>query len=165
MKLDSRGWGLQELIVGLSILFFCLLLVVILINQNFKQLEQNFGGGNLSSESSGETSQERPEEEPEEGYSSYKEIEAAMVSAAKKYNTAIYGADLQEGDNLTVTLNSLIRDDYLEKIYDIKDEDTVCTGYVTFIKEGSNVSYSPYLKCGKRYQTKGYLERLDTDVK
>lgn len=164
MKLNNRGWGLQELVIGIGILFFCLLLIVSLINRNFKQLEANLNGSSGTSQSNGSTTQNRPVEEEKENYTSYKSIEKAMTEAAKEYNADIYGADLQEGDKLTVTLNSLVRDNYLEKIYDIKDESIVCSGYVTFIKDGSNVTYSPYLKCGSKYTTKGYLERLDADV-
>ena len=82
----------------------------------------------------------------------------------KEYNNDIYGASLQEEDNLTVTVKSLVRDNYLEPITDIKDESITCSGYVTFIKKGVNVTYSPYLKCGTKYTTKGYLERLDAEV-
>ena len=87
-----------------------------------------------------------------------------MKKAAREYNEAIYGDELQEDDNITVTVKSLIRDKYIEPIHDIKDSKITCSGYVTFIKERNKVTYSPYLKCGSRYTTKGYLERLDAEI-
>lgn len=161
MKLDNKGWGLQELLVGIGILLFFLLLIVSLINQNFKRLSETMGNNHNSS-----VEQKRPvqNEEKEEGYTSYKEIENAMKKAAREYNATIYGEDLQEGDNITVTLKSLIRDKYMEPVYDIKNSKVTCSGYVTFIKERNKVTYSPYLKCGSRYTTKGYLERLDAEI-
>ncbi len=157
MKLNNRGWGLQELLVGLGVLFFCLLLIVSLINRNFKQL-----GDTLNRENS-QTTNQRPVTEEKE-FQSYKDIEASLTKAAREYNEDIYGDDLQEGDNITVTVRSLIREQYLEKIVDLEDEDITCSGYVTFSKRGNHVSYSPYLKCGSHYQTNGYLERLDVNV-
>ena len=156
MNLNNKGWGLQELMFGLGVLFFCLFLIFILIHKNFKQLDAVLND-NTSNE------QSRPTEE-DKYYTSYKEIERAMISSAEKYNADIYGAELQEGDNITVTLKSLIRDQYIRKIVDIKDENLVCSGYVNFIKNGNKVSYKPYLKCGKKYKTKGYLERLDASM-
>lgn len=161
MKLDNRGWGLQELLVGIGILLFFLLLMVSLINQNFRRLSETMGNnsGNNSTE------QKRPiKEDEKEEYTSYKDIETAMKKATREYNGDIYGEELQEGDHITVTLKSLIRDQYMEPVYDIKDAKVACSGYVTFIKERNNVTYSPYLKCGSRYMTKGYLERLDAKI-
>lgn len=160
MKLDNRGWGLQELLVGIGILLFFLLLMVSLINQNFRRLSESLGNNNTNNP----TEQKRPIQDEENEYTSYQDIETAMKKAAREYNTAIYGEDLQEGDNITVTLKSLIRDQYMERIYDIKDSKVTCSGYVTFIKERNKVTYSPYLKCGSRYITKGYLERLDAEI-
>ena len=159
MNLNNKGWGLQELMVGLGILFFSLLLIVILINKNFKDLENTL----YKKDDKTNQTQNRPSTS-EENYSSYNEIEKIMIAAAKEYNNDIYGASLQEEDNLTVTVKSLVRDNYLEPITDIKDESITCSGYVTFIKKGVNVTYSPYLKCGTKYTTKGYLERLDAEV-
>lgn len=155
MYLNNKGWGLQELMVGLGILFFSLLLIVILINKNFKELENTLNQNKTESESN----QNRIVED--ETYDSYKEIENKMITAAKEYNNDVYGSALQEGDNLTVTVKSLVRAHYLDNITDIKDDNITCSGYVTFIKKGVNVTYSPYLKCDNKYKTKGYLERLD----
>jgi len=158
MRLDNKGWGLSDLFVGLAVIFFCLLLIVSLVNTSFKQLKKELSdnGVTIGEQDKNNTSKDN--------YSSYKEIETAMTNAATKYNENIYGVELQEGDNITVTLKSLIRDQYLTKKYDIKDDKILCTGYVTFIKKGDKVSYSPYLKCGKKYTTKGYLERLDAVI-
>lgn len=161
MKLNNRGWGLQELLVGIGILLFCLLLIVSLINRNFRRLSESMGNNSTNNS----TEQKRPvQNEEKEEYTSYKDIETAMKKAAREYNAAIYGEDLQEDDNITVTLKSLIRDNYIEPVHDIKDSKVTCSGYVTFIKERNKVTYSPYLKCGSRYTTKGYLERLDAEI-
>lgn len=145
MKLDNRGWGLQELIVGLSVLIFCLFLAVILISKNFKEL-----GGTLIDVD--EPVQSRPVENED----FYRGLEYKMVEACKVYQKDLYH-DLREGDKLTVTLKTLVRDQYLDKV------DGDCSGYVTFEKENGSVIYTPYLKCGRKYQTKGYLEMLDSN--
>lgn len=157
MKLDKGGWGLQELLVGLGVLFFCLLLIVSLINRNFKQL------GDALSRNEHPEQDKKPATE-EKDFHSYKEMEISLTNAAKKYNEDIYGDDLQEGDNITVTVRSLIREQYLEKMVDLEDDNITCSGYVTFLKHGTHVSYSPYLKCGSHYKTSGYLQRLDATV-
>lgn len=144
-KLDQKGWGLQELLVGLSILFFFLFLIVSLINRNFKQLESMMES---------DANQNRPTVETK----FYEEIELKMIQATKNYQNDHYGNKLQEGDQITITLKTLTQNDYINEI---KDEKGICSGYVTFIKERNKVSYSPYLKCGNHYITKGYLERLD----
>ena len=158
MKLDNKGWGLQELLVGLGILLFCLLLISSLINRNFKSLTESMSGNKTN-----QTTPSKPVTENQD-YTSYSAIENALEEAARRYNQAIYGAELQEGDNITVTLKSLIRDNYMKNVYDIKDKKIVCSGYVTFIKKGNQVTYHPYLKCGNKYKTKGYLERLDAEI-
>lgn len=145
MKLDNRGWGLQELIVGLSVLVFCLFLAVILISRNFKEL-----GGTLMDVN--EPIQSRPTEHD----NTYKQLEYKVVEACKVYQKEMY-SDLHEEDKLTVTLKTLVRDQYLD------EENHGCTGYVTFEKTNGSIIYTPYLKCGKKYQTKGYLEMLDSN--
>jgi len=160
MKLDNKGWGLQELLVGIGVLLFCLLLIVSLINRNFRRLSESMGNNSTNNS----TEQKRPIQNEEKEYTSYRDIETAMKKAAREYNEAIYGDELQEDDNITVTVKSLIRDKYIEPIHDIKDSKVTCSGYVTFIKEKNKVTYSPYLKCGSRYTTKGYLERLDAEI-
>lgn len=159
MNLDNKGWGLQELIMGLGILFFCLLLIVSLINRNFRNLPNK----NQNSTNQQPTNQNKPVEENKD-YTSYQEIETSMKKAAEKYKTNIYGNELQEGDSITVTLHSLIQNHYLEEVHDIKDKNIICSGYVTFRKNENQVTYRPYLKCGKKYKTKGYLERLDVVI-
>lgn len=157
MKLDNSGWGLQELIMGLGILFFCLLLIVSLINRNFRNLSNQ---DDQSATNPQPTDPNKPVEENRD-YSSYQEIEVTLKKAAEKYKTKVYGNELQEGDNITVTLHSLVQNHYLEEVHDIKDKNIICSGYVTFRKNANQVTYNPYLKCGKKYKTKGYLERLD----
>lgn len=157
MKLNNRGWGLQELIVGIGILFFCLAFVSILIHNSFGQLL-----GEKEPPAENETVNP-PINNSEPEYQSYVQIEKAMVEAAKKYNETIYGDELLEGDKISATMRSLVRDGYLKQVKDIKDDSVICSGYVTFIKENGKVTYTPYLKCGK-YTSKGYLERLDADM-
>lgn len=169
MKLDNRGWGLQELIFGIAILFFSLALVSILISNSFSQIMPTHNGveqgGQNNYQEQGNTTGGNQDVEASSHYTSYFQIEQAMVQATKQYCLKIYGDTLLEGDKISVTMKSLIRDSYLQEIHDIKDSSVLCSGYVTFIKEADQVIYTPYLKCGKRYTTKGYLERLDADMK
>lgn len=171
MKLNNKGWGLQELIIGIAILFICLWLVSIMIQNSFGQLL----GSSSSDKDSGVVENTNPDinignentsvdKDVVTSYTSYSEIEQLLLEATQKYNETIYGAGLLEGDKISVTVKSLVRDGYIEAIKAIDDNKVICSGYVTFIKENDNVTYSPYLKCGSLYTTDGYLERLDADI-
>ena len=47
----------------------------------------------------------------------------------------------------------------------IKDDNIICSGYVTFSKMNGATEYKAYLKCGDNYVTKGYNSKYDEPVK
>ena len=174
--MNNKGWGLQEMLISLLVLATALIISVILINHNFKKLNktlnQNKPVDNNAVMSGVDQDSNKEEQKPEEkppkstppekkDYSTYQEIETDIIEAVKKYQANIYGAELLEGDKISVTITALVRENYLNEITDIKDKKTKCSGYATFIKENNNIDYKAYLKCGNNYQTEGYLSRLD----
>ncbi|MDD2644543.1 MAG: hypothetical protein PHC65_07670, partial [Methanobacteriaceae archaeon] len=88
-------------------------------------------------------------------------IEKEMVASAKKYVKKIYNDNPDEADFLKIKVSSMQKEGLLGTINDIKDKDIVCSGYVACRKEDNSLSYEPYLKCGKKYTTKGYVDRYD----
>ena len=172
--MNNKGWGLSEMLFCLCILAIAFSVAIIMINRNINDFNENIGGNNKEEneklpdkENSKEEIKDNENDENKEQpvvqqYKTYKEIETAMITAAQQYQEKIYGETLLEGDKISVTVKSLVNNSYLNKITDPNDEKIECSGYVTFIKENSKINYDAYLKCGDKYTTEGYLERLDT---
>lgn len=167
--MNNEGWGLSEMLFCLCIIVLALVVSVIMINKSINNFNESASGNNKEENEKIPNQEETKEEEKEEieeqpvvqEYKTYSEIEEAMTNAAKQYQEKIYGEDLLEGDKISVTIKSLVREGYLTSINDPSNKKSECSGYVTFIKENNEVTYNAYLKCDE-YTTEGYLERLDT---
>ncbi len=149
--MNNRGWGLNVMLVFTGILLLALIIVIVEIQNNFKKLEANY-----------EENSSQTEESIKPTYTTYEDIEFALIKSAGSYVRKYYSEDFLEGDYITVPLSVLQKEKFIGPIYDIKDETTACTGYVGFIKQEGIIDYEPYIKCGKNYTTKGYIERHDT---
>lgn len=92
----------------------------------------------------------------------YLVTEQKMVSAAKKLvnkSSTFLPKDLEESK--TIKLSTLINNNEINQIYANEDSNVVCSGFVTVIKKDENVyKYTPYLKCGKYYQTKSIADYI-----
>ena len=134
--MNNKGWGLGTMLGFLAILFLGLLYSFALINKNFVS-----GSINTS-----------------EAKEYYKTQENELAEVAKSYINNYY-PNLENGNQLIVTLKTLKAYDYIDAInvYSSKDE---CSGYVIINKEKKNVTYEPYLNCVK-YTTNDYLSTLD----
>ena len=149
--MDDQGWGLRTMLGLCAILAFLLFFVAINIKSNFKDIFYN------SSTTNDNTNDEKPGRNVKSN--SYDEIETNLIDGAKKYVSDYYSEGIPEGVRLTFTIKDLQQKGYLELINDPNNNSITCSGYINVI-EGE---YHPYLKCGKKYQTKGYNEQFDSN--
>lgn len=161
--MDNKGWGLSEMLFCLCILAIAFSVAIVMINRNINDFNENIGGNNKEENEKLPNKDDNKEEQPViKEYKTYTEIENAMINSAKQYQEKNYGETLLEGDKISVTVKSLVNNNYLTKITDPNNETIECSGYVTFIKENNKIEYNAYLKCKDKYVTEGYLERLDS---
>lgn len=130
MDIDEENYFLTR---GKAILIGLVLLVVIIIFAVVK------GFGSKSTEN-------------------YKEYETELKNAAESYYE-INELDIEDGEIKRVSMNEVL------KVYstdnELKDK---CTGYVIISSEKYiasdkyEITFSPYIKCGKRYITPNYSE-------
>lgn len=144
--MNNKGWGLQEMILLISILIGALLIVVIIGATNFFGLlkpQNSINGSQID--------QTR----------TYNSMELDMIDATKKYIKKFYNNELFENDPLYIRVTSLQNEKLLKELYDVKDEGIECSGYVKVLKVVEETKYEPYIKCGINYVTDGYIGRFD----
>lgn len=124
---NKNGWGLNEMIIFCAIIVGFLILVVILVNNLYKGLQNDTSV-------------------PTKKSYTYSEVENNLKNAAKKYHNLYEDIELIEANDLLI--ENLINDDKLTPL----GEKSPCDGYV--IVETANVLKS-YISCEK-YETKGY---------
>lgn len=87
--------------------------------------------------------------------STYTDMEVSLKNAAMKYassNNSLLPKD--EATLKKINLDTLINEKKINQLYAIDDENVACTGYVTIVKKNNSYVYTPYIKCGKYYETK-----------
>lgn len=86
---------------------------------------------------------------------SYSDMEVSLKNAAIKYvdsNSTLLPKD--ENTLKKINLDTLVNEEKIDQLYAIDDENVACTGYVTIVKKSDSYVYTPYIKCGKYYETK-----------
>ena len=89
----------------------------------------------------------------------YKEYEKEIKEASMNYYN-IHNIDLEVGYSKRININKLYDDGFLMTEEIIKK----CNGYASITNDGSfegeddEIYYEAYIKCGKKYKTKGYEE-------
>lgn len=134
--MNNRGWGLNEMLLYCGLLGIAFIIVIVLVEQNFKSLVTN------------------PTDLGEEQVYTHKQIENNLIVASTKYleNQDI---EIQNGSTIKITTKILKENNYIGDLYDTNHE--LCTGYIIYSKQDDGYSYNPYIKCGNIYQTKGYI--------
>lgn len=98
-------------------------------------------------------------------FSSYTNIENKMVSSAKKYyNSNSNMLPKEENGKVRVSIATLVDEELIKEVYDIKDKNNKCSGYVEVTKVGNDYSYIPFLTCKGNYEPK-YLSDKVKDAK
>lgn len=85
----------------------------------------------------------------------YGDMENSLKNAAISYtnsNTSLLPKE--EGTIKKVNLDTLVNEKKIDQLYAIDDSNIACTGYVTVEKRNDSYIYTPYIKCGKHYETK-----------
>src|SRR5574344_2225193 len=138
MKLNNKGWGFNEFIMLLGLLFVCLVVVVIFYAKLTKNEEKYI---NIKNEFIGETT-----------IKDYIDLEDEITSKAKTYNVN------EPNDMVIIKFNTLIKNGYIKKVLDPRTKKE-CSGYVVY--NGSNKEYKTYLSCPGNYQTSDYNKDLE----
>lgn len=154
---NSKGWGLQAMLVFCLIFFIFLIIAVFLIVNSFKSLPNNSSDSNSNpaiSNSDSNSDSDAPKKD-------YKDLEQMMIDATSNYILNNYTDKELDFDHIIVTLNTLVEKEYIEQLYDVDTNRSKCSGYVDIEKEESGITYKPYLRCGLHYKTSGYNKDLD----
>lgn len=88
----------------------------------------------------------------------YQSNEKMIAKAAKTYLGAGYSSlPTDVGYGTVVQLTDLVSNNFMNTIVDVKNTATSCTGYVVVGKKSDGgFEYTPFIKCGTNYETKGY---------
>lgn len=130
--MNNQGWGLRIMLFFCACFIFILVMTASAINKTFRDIA--------------------PREEQIEPISYYN-LEVKMVNAMKRYIKDNYNdvSDIK----IDKSLNRLIKENYIDIVKDPYNKKE-CNGYVIFTKNGNNINYEPYLRCGDIYKTSGY---------
>lgn len=137
--MNNQGWSLNTLLAGLGVLTFALVFSVVLYDVKIKD-----AGKELEIDST--------QEEKKVKYT-YTDMEKDLVSASKDYLKEEYGKHIPEG-SMRISLETLTQEGFYEIPHDPVYPAQKCTGHVTVEVEKNHISYQPYLKCGKYYESK-----------
>ena len=140
--MNSRGWGLREMLLFCLILTLALLVIVALISTNFFGLLSNkeISGSNIDSART------------------YNSMEVEIINAAKKY---VKAKNISVDTDTYISVVDMQNSHLLNSLYDVIDAGCKCCGYVkVYLKDEISV-YEPYLKCGSNYESDGYNSKYD----
>lgn len=139
--MNENGWGFKDFILILAIIFIALLVTVAIYQVNFNKKDATKPIDSVEEEKITET---------------YDDMELRLKIAAQRYQNNNYQGTFESKETWVLSYDLLRKEGYLKKrLYDNLDSSSECSGYVVFNKEGSNISYDPFLKC-KNYVTDGY---------
>ena len=139
MKLNNKGWGLPELLIGIGIIIVFLLIAVFYSLRLNRMLQGNFNNSNVK-------------EEINEDYYILKTND--IMDAAYRYINK-EDIELEYGVNTRISLSTLISKGYIGKIYDSKTNNA-CMGYAIASLDVSKITdIKAYIKCDN-YVSKGY---------
>lgn len=154
LHLNEHGWGLGTLIAFI----FVFLLAILLISVNAYKMGLTSGNvSNLPISRPGDNNQDDTSiGEDTSSNSTYLELENKLSSAAIMYKDTYY-SNLVAGDSVYVTNKQLAFNGFLNENRFNSGE---CTGYVKIMNNSGNFQYIPYLSCGSKYQTSGFISDL-----
>ena len=140
--MNEKGFGIKEFVIIIAVIFICMIIIVSLYQSIFKKEDVEL---------------ETPVKQEQTEKLTYKELENKLELAAERYQNDNYSGSIENPEVWTLSYSMLKEEKYIDNLMDPKDGEE-CRGYVEFIQDGGRISYTPFLKCGKNYQTKGYDE-------
>lgn len=97
----------------------------------------------------------------------YTQVEDKMIVAAKAYYAEEENATLlpADGQEVVVTVNTLVTDEYMKSLAALLKNGEDCTGEIKVLNKGGEYTYLPYLNCGKAYYSSElYAKLINNDV-
>lgn len=140
--MNQKGFGLKEFVIIIAVIFICMIIIVSLYQSIFKKEDVEL---------------ETPVKQEQTKKLTYQDLENKLEKAAERYQNDNYSGSIENPEVWTLSYSMLKEEKYIDNLTDPKDGEE-CRGYVEFIQDGGRISYTPFLKCGKNYQTKGYDE-------
>ena len=83
----------------------------------------------------------------------YIEQENKLVEVSEEYLSDNYNENT--GSEIIITKDQLINGGYIEEIYDLKNTESICNGYVSVTNYNTTPIYKAYISC-EGYVTTGY---------
>jgi competence protein ComGC len=152
---NNQGFGLIEMLIIMFSALLCLVVCVISYNKYFDEdkeeettelpsiTDENENTDNISDY------YEETEETLTKQEKKYKVLEDKMINGAKIYITNNYTV---LNDQIIITVNKLIEEEYIKELIDPNNQNNKCNGYVVF----KDNNYIPYLNCEGNYKSEGY---------
>jgi competence protein ComGC len=152
---NNQGFGLIEMLIIMFSALLCLVVCVISYNKYFDEdkeeettelpsiTDENENTDNISDY------YEETEETLTKQEKKYKVLEDKMINGAKIYITNNYTV---LNDQIIITVNKLIEEEYIKELIDPNNQKNKCNGYVVF----KDNNYIPYLNCEGNYKSEGY---------
>ncbi len=156
--MNNHGWGLRAMLA-----LVCILGVALYISATIatKKLKLNIIDEEIidtSSNTNGLEENVTSKEEKIDYLKEYHIIEEKMAQATNKYVDDIY-KDKSLANYVKLKLSILEANNYIEEVYDLKDDSIKCVGYVSISYENDKFNYIPFLRCGTNYETEGFIDR------
>ncbi len=149
--MNKHGWGLSSELIFILIFIICLIIAVIGLKE-FSLMEE-FNPNYYSNTNTNNDSINKEY--------NYQELEVRLKNSTIDYINDVYNNDL--GLDTLIIQSSLLRKmGYLSNYSD--EDDKYCSGYCeVYLNENNEIIYEPYVKCGDYYESKGYVERKDSN--
>lgn len=136
MKLDKRGWSLQEMLVLMGLLFLALLVSAFYVMRLYSSFDKGLSGPAKT----------------------YEDVENIIEERAKQYIRDYYKEEIGNG-TITIKVDSLIEKGIMtQKDATPTKSKSACNGYVLVKRDYNEIlNYDGYIFCDG-YQTEGYQE-------
>lgn len=139
--MNENGWGFKDFVLIFGIIFLTIIITIVIYQASFKKTNV--------------TDPIDPNAEQMEKYT-YDDLENFLKLAAKRYQNNNYQGTFESSETWVLSYNLLKKNKFLKKpLMDVYEPKKECNGYVIFNKNGTNMSYEPYIKC-ENYETYGY---------
>ena len=94
---------------------------------------------------------------------SYSKIEEKMVSATKLYLKENENLLPIDGDEITVSFDTLVKEAKLKELSKYTSKNVSCSGEVVVKNNSNYYSYIPFLDCGSEYKTETLVDHILTN--
>lgn len=143
--MNDNGWSLTSMIIFCSILLVGFFASMVIARKNFKDLFDDVETIDLSNSIDNVILNSAHDDKVEEDID-YSVYENEIKSAAKAYIKD------KNDDSKIISIDNLIKYNYIKEIHDPKQYESICKGYIIH----NNSKYYPYLRCIGSYATEGY---------